>query len=267
MPGACRMLRIIRYNIELVIYIMLFRQEERKMVRLSKKCSNCLLEINIDPQSPPSICPFCGKTILYSAEETELLKIAGSTLPKDDNKSGAISFANANETVFTILKPQQKIARILIGIVAALFFMGAGFFLINAITGNHRNVQQDYSVQASAGGKTPVIKTTAPKATSTPTKIATPTQTPAPTATPIPMIAAPGQESYIGRKYEEVKMDFKNAGFKNIVTYPLKDMSIDIGGTHIGNVESISINGNINYEAGTLFPADAVVKISYHSMK
>ena len=245
---------------------MLFRQEERKMVRLSKKCSNCLLEINIDPQSPPDVCPFCGKTILYSAEETELLKIAGSTLPKDDNKSGAISFANANETVFTILKPQQKIARILIGIVAALFFMGAGFFLINAITGNHRNVQQDYSVQASAGGKTPVIKTTAPKATSTPTKIATPTQTPAPTATPIPMIKAPAWEDLIGKKYDIAQKSFKDAGFKKIVPYPLKDMAIDIGQTHVGNVESISINGYFKYEDDALFPADAIVTIYYHSM-
>ena len=237
------------------------------MIRLSKKCSNCLLEINIDPQSPPAVCPFCGKTILYSSEETELLKIAGSTLPKDENKDGAISFANANETVFTILKPRQKIARILIGIVAALFFMGAGFFLINAITGNHRNVQQGYSVQASASGKTPVIKTTAPKATSTPTKIPTPTKTPAPTATPIPMIKAPAWENFIDKKYEIAQTNFKNAGFKKIVTQPLKDMAIDIGGTHIGNVESISINGYLNYEAGSLFPADAVVTIYYHSMK
>ena len=62
-------------------------------------------------------------------------------------------------------------------------------------------------------------------------------------------------------------MDFKNAGFTNIELYPLHDMVIDIGAGHVGNVDSISINGNIDYDTDTFYPVNAVVKISYHSFK
>lgn len=66
------------------------------------------------------------------------------------------------------------------------------------------------------------------------------------------------------QNYEDVVTLLKSAGFENIELIENKDL---VTGLLIsdGNVKSISINGNTDFDAGDWFPADAMVRITYHT--
>ena len=229
------------------------------MVKLTKECNNCHLTIDIDPENPLARCPFCGENLSYSLEETKQIKIAENQEPGD----GTQKTLALKGSSFTVSKQKSKITNILLRVAAVVVAMIFGYFVISLFTRDANIQQENYSEKASAESST--NKATA---AASPIKQATPTNTPKPTSTPVPQIKAPAlAEKYIGRKYEEVRMDFRSAGFTNIVLYPLHDMTIDIFAGHVGNVESISIDGNIDYDLDTLYPVNAVVKISYHSLK
>ena len=67
-----------------------------------------------------------------------------------------------------------------------------------------------------------------------------------------------------GRNYKEVIEDFEDKGFANIRTEPIADQ---VYGRSIrdGEVDHISVGGDINYDSGVLVPADTEVVIYYHT--
>ena len=67
-----------------------------------------------------------------------------------------------------------------------------------------------------------------------------------------------------GRNYKEVIEDFEDKGFTNIKTEPIADQ---VYGRSIrdGEVDHISVGGDINYDSGVLVPADTEVVIYYHT--
>ena len=67
-------------------------------------------------------------------------------------------------------------------------------------------------------------------------------------------------------KYNSVKSDFQNAGFKNIELQKQKDLGF-FDRKKEGNVISVSINGNSNFSKGDWFPKNAKIKITYHARK
>lgn len=64
--------------------------------------------------------------------------------------------------------------------------------------------------------------------------------------------------------YTEIVEEFTEAGFQNFEYEVLDDIIFGII-THEGDVESISINGDPDFDTDTLFPLDAVVSITYHT--
>lgn len=67
-----------------------------------------------------------------------------------------------------------------------------------------------------------------------------------------------------GKHYEEVISIFKERGFSNIKTEPIDDL---IFGwlTKDGEVEDVSINGNVEYSPGKWISNDAEIIIRYHT--
>lgn len=134
----------------------------------------------------------------------------------------------------------------------------------NIRTENTQNTgTQNVSYEAAVTITKPALR---PSATPTQTPTLTPTFTPTPTATPV-ILYAPAPETYINRNYQDVVKELRTAGFKNIETIAKKDMLIDIGGAHIGAVDSISIRGNFAYTTTTPFNETDTVRIYYHSLK
>lgn len=67
-----------------------------------------------------------------------------------------------------------------------------------------------------------------------------------------------------GRNYKEVIEDFEDKGFTNIKTDTIADL---VYGRSFrdGEVERISVGGDINYDSGVWVPADTEVVITYHT--
>lgn len=69
-----------------------------------------------------------------------------------------------------------------------------------------------------------------------------------------------------GKDYNKVVDDFKSKGFKNIKTEKLEDL-ITGWMTKDGEVEEVSVGGDVNYSADEWVSADAEVIIKYHTLK
>lgn len=69
---------------------------------------------------------------------------------------------------------------------------------------------------------------------------------------------------YKGSNYVQVVKDMKNMGFSNIETIAQNDL---ITGwiTKDGDVASISINGDYDFDEDDIFPKDAKIVITYHA--
>ena len=79
------------------------------------------------------------------------------------------------------------------------------------------------------------------------------------------MIKIPQSVSnYENKNYENIKSQFKSAGFKNIDCVPLHDLTFGLL-TKPGTVESITINGQPISSYKKKYMPDAAVVISYHS--
>lgn len=84
-------------------------------------------------------------------------------------------------------------------------------------------------------------------------------------AKPVDKVQTPADNSLErGRNYKEVIEDFEDKGFTNIRTEPIADQ---VYGRSIrdGEVDHISVGGDINYDSGVLVPADTEVVIYYHT--
>lgn len=67
-----------------------------------------------------------------------------------------------------------------------------------------------------------------------------------------------------GKNYQQVQAQLQTSGFTNIETKVLNDL---ITGwlTKDGEVENVSVNGNVDFLAGSKFPKDARIVITYHT--
>ena len=72
-------------------------------------------------------------------------------------------------------------------------------------------------------------------------------------------------ESYIGEQYQIVELELRDAGFTNILSKPLNDLS-EGSIEDDGKVYKILVNGNTDFKARTLFFPDVKIFIYYHSM-
>ncbi len=75
-----------------------------------------------------------------------------------------------------------------------------------------------------------------------------------------------GSRTQKGRDYNEVVDDFKSKGFKNIKTEKLEDLITGLM-TKDGEVEDVSVGGDVDYSADEWISADAEVIIKYHTFK
>ncbi len=76
-------------------------------------------------------------------------------------------------------------------------------------------------------------------------------------------VAPADSTAFIGRNYNSVMAELRDAGFAYFETAAQPDLKMGILNS-VGDIASISIDGAERFEAGTIFPKDAVVYIKYH---
>lgn len=69
-----------------------------------------------------------------------------------------------------------------------------------------------------------------------------------------------------GQQYEAIVADLVEAGFKNITTQALGDLSLDAEQL-VGIVDHVSIDGETSFTADMEYPNDAKIIVYYHSIK
>ena len=75
-----------------------------------------------------------------------------------------------------------------------------------------------------------------------------------------------GSRAQKGRDYNKVVDDFKSKGFTNIKTEKLEDLITGLM-TKDGEVEDVSVGGDVDYSPDKWISADAEVSIKYHTFK
>lgn len=79
-------------------------------------------------------------------------------------------------------------------------------------------------------------------------------------------IALPcSDSSYLWTDYQDIVEDFEEAGFTNITTVPLGDLSEDDWFTSEGEYKSVTVGGKAEFNKGDKHPADVEIVITYHS--
>ena len=66
------------------------------------------------------------------------------------------------------------------------------------------------------------------------------------------------------KKYEDVVQAFEDAGFTNIIVEEMKDLTKDWLKKD-GTVDSVSINGSLEFKEDAVFEKDSTIRIKYHS--
>lgn len=74
-------------------------------------------------------------------------------------------------------------------------------------------------------------------------------------------------ENSRGKYYDDAILLFKAAGFNDVQSFPLNDLTRRYEFDEDGRVSIVSINGASSYEEGDVFPVSAKVIIRYHSIK
>lgn len=204
------------------------------MTSIKKECSYCHLAFDVNLDQPQSVCPFCGEELTYSIEEQKHFQIA-----KTPVLSGEIVETISNKNVLDLSvftqKKRNSYSHLILWIISLIFVGLCVYFITNSTL--NTAITADISNNSRPTNTQQIIQIHPP-------------------ATP---------DKYKGRDYKEVVMYFENAGFTNVIPYPLSDKHIDIFATNINKVDSITINGNIDYDTSTTYPSNAKVVISYHS--
>lgn len=73
-------------------------------------------------------------------------------------------------------------------------------------------------------------------------------------------------DDYIGMNYQSVISKLEKAGFKDLTTTVIEDLS-STSTMLDGTVEQVSINGSTSFAAKSTFSPDAAVVITYHAIK
>ncbi len=82
-------------------------------------------------------------------------------------------------------------------------------------------------------------------------------------------IKAPSPSTvYVNQNYKSVSQQFQDAGFEDVETIPLGDLSngfLQNREGDIGKIKEISINGITEFDSDNWFPKNAKVRIYYHT--
>lgn len=212
---------------------------------ISVKCPYCGAELSIDNSREFAFCSYCGAKVMVhndnehiyrnidearikEAETERILRLRELELEEKENNRGR---------KLTLVAYGIALAFVLGGAVICIFdsLGGMGGILIGAYIAMFTYMKNDDKKKKKS-------KYVSPNDTTITAQML----------------------SCTGRNYNNVAMIFRSAGFTNVNTLPLGDLGI-FNQRKNGQVETIIIDGNEEYEEGDVFPKNAYILITYHS--
>ncbi|WP_024865689.1 zinc ribbon domain-containing protein [Butyrivibrio sp. FCS014] len=212
---------------------------------VSVKCPDCGAELSIDDSREFAFCSYCGAKVMVhndnehiyrnidearikEAETERILRLRELELEEKENNRGRKT---------TLIAYGVALAFVLIGAIICIFAPVGGMcgIMIGAYIAMFTYIKSDDRKKKRSKYVSPNDAT----------------------------ITA--QMLYcLGKNYNSVAMIFRSAGFTNVNLLPLGDIGL-FNQRRNGQVETITINGNGEFEEGDIFPKNANILITYHS--
>ncbi len=212
---------------------------------ISVKCPDCGAELSIDNAREFAFCTYCGAKVMVhndnehiyrnidearikEAETERILRLRELELEEKENNRGRKS---------TLVAYGVALAFVLVGAIICIFAPLGGMWgiIIGAYIAMFTYMKSDERKKKKSRYVSPSDAT----------------------------ITAQMLDCS-GKNYNSVAMIFRSAGFTNVNSLPLGDLGM-FNQRKNGQVETITINGNEEFEEGDVFPKNANILITYHS--
>ncbi len=212
---------------------------------VSVKCPDCGAELSIDNAREFAFCTYCGAKVMVhndnehiyrnidearikEAETERILRLRELELEEKENNRGRKS---------TLVAYGIALAFVLVGAIICIFAPLGGMWgiIIGAYIALFTFMKSDEKKKKKSRYVSPNYA-----------------------------VITPQMLYCSGKNYNSVTMIFKSAGFTNVNPLPLGDLGM-FNQRKNGQVETITINGNEEFEEGDVFPKTANILITYHS--
>lgn len=219
---------------------------------ISVKCPECGATLDVDESRTQVFCSYCGSKVLLQNENEHIIRVvdeAGVKRAETDKMVKSMQIDAAKQKREELKEARQKKLKlgIIVGSIGALILIiGAvakidmmislgfliavvgGIFLFGAFNNDSNDDDTDLVLESKAKIPDTVYE-------------------------------------YEKKTYSVIEESFKAAGFTNVKSVPLNDLTVGVL-KKPGFVESITVGGK-NARKGDKHPKDAPVIISYHSKK
>ncbi len=237
--------------------------DEKKSKLVPAICTQCGGEVEVDPSKEMATCKYCGTSFFvekaisnYSLQNAHIENVESVNIHKRGAVESVLSFVEKQQD-----KKQQKIdeekrrveeekrkqeeqRKKILGAIALVF--GAIFAFLT----DKKNWKRNYAIIGVSVIAIVIFSVTRP--------------------TPIPVDhtgeakTPSGSIIHEGDDYKEVIKRFEEKGFVNIKTEKMDDL---VTGwlTKDGEVEKVSVDGDVDYSPDVWYPNDVEVLITYHT--
>ncbi|SEL86035.1 hypothetical protein SAMN04487770_11946 [Butyrivibrio sp. ob235] len=212
---------------------------------LSVKCPECGANLSIENGRESAFCSYCGAKVIVNNENEHIYRNIDEARIKEAETDRLIKLKqlemeekeSVSQKVFIILWLAATAILLLIGIVGmAIHNSGMGLCILLAMNVGCIGVlvlltKNKNKRRIIAGTNEAVIS------------------------------SAMADNS--NKNYNSIAMLFRGAGFSNVKVVPLHDLNV-FNQMKNGQVESVTIDGNSEFEEGDVFSKNASVLITYH---
>lgn len=215
---------------------------------ISIKCPECGASLSVESTREFSFCQYCGTKVILTNENERIYRTIDEAGIKQAETDRLVKMrqldmeekANKTKKTMMIVWLAATAILIIIGIIGfSINNSGMEFCLLFSIAVASFGVF--FLADAMKKNKTASIVVGANEA-----------------------VISSAMTDYWEKNYNSIELLFKGAGFENVTTVPLKDLSI-FNRRKSGQVEEVTINGSSRFEEGDVYPKNASIIITYHS--
>lgn len=214
---------------------------------ISVKCPQCGADLSVENGREFSFCSYCGTKVMMSNENEHIYRNIDEARIKE---------AETERMVLMRQLDMEEKSSVSKKLLVAIWILGTAILIILGIIGlsiDNEGLGMCMMLGMCVGmwGGLGLFGTSSKKK---PRRYAGSNE----------VVITEAMEYCSEKNYNAIVALFKGAGFTNVTAIPLNDLNM-FNQKKNGQVESVTINGNDEFEEGDVFPKDSNVLITYHS--
>lgn len=214
---------------------------------VSIKCPECGADLSVEDGREFSFCSYCGTKVMLSNENEHIFRNIDEARIKEAETERMVLMRQLDMEEKSSVSKKLLVAIWILG-TAVLFILGIiGLSIDNEGLGICMMLGMCVGMWGGLGLFGMNKKKKAKKYVG-----------------PNDVVITEAMEGYSDKNYNAAVHLFKGAGFTNVTALPLNDLNM-FNQKKNGQVDSVTINGNDEFEEGDVFPKNSNVLITYHS--